>query len=151
MKAFSKNLFKLLLVAAFFGTTLMAGGTAQAIERGGIISVCTAASVKTLDPHKVVGDESYHATFHIFSTLTRIGPDLTAQPELAESWEHNDTATVWTFHLNKKAKFHNGRQVTAEDVKFSLDRALDPKQCFLLPPERHPLPLQKNSLRSGRF
>lgn len=129
MKAFSKNLSKLLLVAAFFGTTLMAGGTAQAIERGGILSVCTAASVKTLDPHKVVGDESYHATFHIFSTLTRIGPDLTAQPELAESWEHNDTATVWTFHLNKKAKFHNGRQVTAEDVKFSLDRALDPKQC----------------------
>ena len=91
--------------------------------------MCTASSVKTLDPHKVVGDESYHATFHIFSTLTRIGDDLTAKPELAESWEHADKAMTWTFHLNKNAKFHNGRPVTAEDVKFSLDRVLDPKQC----------------------
>ena len=127
MKTFSKNLFKLLVVA-FFCTTLMAGGTALAIERGGTLSLCIASSVKTLDPHKVVGDESYHATFHIFSTLTRIGSDLTAKPELAESWEHADNAMTWTFHLNKKAKFHNGRAVTADDVKFSLDRVLDPKQ-----------------------
>jgi len=108
---------------------IMTAGQVLAIERGGTLSVCIASSVKTLDPHKVVGDESYHAVFHIFSTLTRIGDDLTAKPELAESWEHADNAMTWTFHLNKKAKFHNGRPVTAEDVKFSLDRVLDPKQC----------------------
>ncbi|MCK4984999.1 MAG: hypothetical protein KAS40_05740, partial [Desulfobacterales bacterium] len=98
MKAFSKNLFKLLVLAVFC-TALMVGGEAMAIERGGILSLCTSSSVKTLDPHKVVGDESYHATFHIFSTLTRIGFDLTAKPELAESWEHADKAMTWTFHL----------------------------------------------------
>jgi len=128
MKTFSKNLFKLLVLAVFC-TTLMVGGDALAIERGGTLSMCIASSVKTLDPHKVVGDESYHATFHIFNTLTRIGNDLTAKPELAESWEHAGKAMTWTFHLNKNAKFHNGRPVTAEDVKFSLDRVLDPKQC----------------------
>jgi len=128
MRSFSRRGFALFVVA-FFCAGLIVTGTAQAVERGGILSLCTSSSVKTLDPHKVVGDESYHATFHIFNTLTRIGPDLTAKPELAESWEHNGDATVWTFHLNKKAKFHNGRPVTAEDVKFSLDRVLDPKQC----------------------
>ncbi len=104
-------------------------GNGQAVERGGVLSVCIASSVKTLDPHKVVGDESYHATFHIFNTLTRIDTDLTAKPELADSWESADNAATWIFHLNKNAKFHNGRALTAEDVKFSLDRVLDPKQC----------------------
>jgi len=116
------------LLSALFCFALIGGGEVFAIERGGVLKLCTASSVKTLDPHKVVGDESYHATFHIFNTLTRIGSDLTAKPELAESWEHTDGAMTWTFHLNKKAKFHNGREVTAEDVKFSLDRVLDPKQ-----------------------
>ncbi len=128
MQTVSKKMLRL-LAAVLICAPLMMGTQAMAIERGGILSICISSSVKTLDPHKVVGDESYHATFHIFSTLTRIGFDLTAKPELAESWEHNDTATVWTFHLNKNAKFTNGRSVTAEDVKFSLDRVLDPKQC----------------------
>ncbi|MDX2512348.1 MAG: ABC transporter substrate-binding protein [Desulfobacterales bacterium] len=128
MKCFSqKNWFKVIILTVFC-TALLVGGDALAVERGGILTLCTSSSVKTLDPHKVVGDESYHATFHIFSTLTRIGSDLTAKPELAESWEHTDKAMTWTFHLNNKAKFHNGRPVTADDVKFSLDRVLDPKQ-----------------------
>ena len=127
MRTISKKMFWL-LAAALICVPLMMGTQVMAIERGGILSLCTSSSVKTLDPHKVVGDESYHATFHIFSTLTRIGSDLTAKPELAESWEHAGKAMTWTFHLNKKAKFHNGRAVTADDVKFSLDRVLDPKQ-----------------------
>ncbi len=126
-----KSLARILLsclIAAVFSIYATPGGEALAIERGGTLTVAIGASVKTLDPHKVVGDESYHATFHIFSTLTRISPDLSAEPELAESWEHADNAMTWTFHLNKNAKFHNGRTVTAEDVKFSLERVLDPKQ-----------------------
>ncbi len=128
MKKMSVKLL-LLSAAALICIPLITASPAVAIERGGTLSVAISSSVKTLDPHKVVGDESYHATFHIFSTLTRIADDLTAKPELAESWEHADKAMTWTFHLNKKAKFHNGRPVTAEDVKFSLDRVLDPKQC----------------------
>lgn len=63
MKALSKNLFKLLVVGLFCAA-LMVGGEVLALERGGTLSLSISSSVKTLDPHKVVGDESYHATFH---------------------------------------------------------------------------------------
>lgn len=46
-------------------------------------------------------------------------------PAAAESWEANEDATVWTFHL-KDAKFHNGRTVTAEDFKYAWDRISNP-------------------------
>lgn len=101
---------------------------AHAVERGGTITLSIPAPVQTLDPHKVVSHESYPATFHIFSALTRIGRDFGAEPELATSWEPNNAATVWTFHLDENAKFTNGRAVTAEDVKFSLERVLDKTQ-----------------------
>ena len=120
----------LLLVFALAGFAFAAGAKKATIRRGGTLVLSTRGGpVKTVDPHKVVGDESYHATFHIFSALTRINDKMGADPELAESWESSPDAKVWTFHLRKNAYFHNGRQVTAEDVKFSLDRVLDPKQC----------------------
>ncbi len=45
-------------------------------------------------------------------------------PALAESYEHNENATVWTFHLRKNAVFHDGTPVTSEAVKFSIERTM---------------------------
>ncbi|MCD6301602.1 MAG: ABC transporter substrate-binding protein, partial [Staphylothermus sp.] len=45
-------------------------------------------------------------------------------PALAESWESNENGTIWTFHLRKDAKFHDGTPVTAKAVKFSIERTL---------------------------
>jgi len=99
------------------------------VKRGGTIVLAMEGPVRTLDPHKVVGHESYPATFHLFSALTRIGSDMGAEPELAKSWESSKDAMTWTFHLHENAMFHDGSPVTAEDVKFSLERVLDPKEC----------------------
>jgi MarR-like DNA-binding transcriptional regulator SgrR of sgrS sRNA len=46
-------------------------------------------------------------------------------PELAHTWEHNDDYTVWTFYLRKSVKFHHGRVMTAQDVKFTIQRLLN--------------------------
>ncbi len=51
---------------------------------------------------------------------------LEVRPELAESWEISADRTVYTFHLRKSVMFHNGREVTAEDFKYSMERVLDP-------------------------
>ncbi|MCD6332512.1 MAG: ABC transporter substrate-binding protein [Bacteroidales bacterium] len=103
------------------GAAVVEGG----VRRGGTISVAVASPVMQLDPHKVKSEVAYNATFHIFNALTRITSDFGAEPELADSWEHSADAKTWTFYINQNAYFTNGRQVTAEDVKFSLERVLD--------------------------
>ncbi len=90
---------------------------AQSIQRGGALTLSVPGPVSDLDPHKVVSHESYPATFHIFSALTRIGSDFNAEPELAKSWSTNDGGETWIFKLFENAKFHNGRAVTAEDMQ----------------------------------
>lgn len=61
---------------------------------------------------------------NIFEGLTRIGPDGAVQPGLAESWEISDDGKVYTFKLRTGVKFHDGADFSADDVKFSIDRAM---------------------------
>ncbi|MBI1775277.1 MAG: hypothetical protein HYR63_08020 [Proteobacteria bacterium] len=51
------------------------------------------------------------------------------KPGLATSWEAID-ATTWRFHLRQGVKFHDGAPFTAEDVKFTIDRIMDPKTVY---------------------
>lgn len=62
----------------------------------------------------------------IFSGLVMLDENLQVMPDLAERWEVSDDGTVYTFHLRRNATFHNGKPVTAHDVKFSWERAADP-------------------------
>ncbi|RYG39757.1 ABC transporter substrate-binding protein, partial [bacterium] len=55
------------------------------------------------------------------------GEDNTVQPNLAEKWTIDPAGTLYTFKLRPNVKFSNGRTLNAEDVKFSLERACDPK------------------------
>lgn len=66
-------------------------------------------------------DEVVYA--NVFEGLTRIGPDGSVLPALAESWDISDDGLTYTFHLHDGVTFHDGSAMDAEDVKFSLDRA----------------------------
>ena len=66
-------------------------------------------------------DEVLYA--NVFEGLTRIGAGGEVLPALAESWTVSDDGTVYTFKLRTGAKFHDGTPFSADDVKFSLDRA----------------------------
>jgi len=61
----------------------------------------------------------------IFSGLVMLDENLQVVPDLADSWEVSEDGTVYTFHLRRNAYFHNGKPVTAHDVKFSWERAAD--------------------------
>jgi peptide/nickel transport system substrate-binding protein len=81
----------------------------------------------TLDPpnHWTTADSAIGA--HIFDTLVDIqGPELQMQGIIAERWE-NLSPTVWRFHLRPSLKTHDGGELRAEDVKYSLELAMDPK------------------------
>lgn len=68
-------------------------------------------------------DEVVYA--NLFEGLTRIGPDGSVQPGLAERWETDDART-YIFHLHPGVRFHDGSAFDAQDVIFSLDRARAP-------------------------
>jgi oligopeptide transport system substrate-binding protein len=63
----------------------------------------------------------------VFSGLVSYDPNLNLIPDLAASWDISPDGTVYTFHIQPKAIFHNGRPVTADDIVYSWERAADPK------------------------
>ena len=63
----------------------------------------------------------------VFSGLVSLDPHLNIAPDLAETWDVSADGTVYTFHIRQNAKFHNGRDVTADDVAFSWERAASPE------------------------
>ncbi len=61
----------------------------------------------------------------VFSGLVQTSPGLAVIPDLAAGWDISTDGLVYTFHLQPKARFHNGRPVTAQDVVYSWERAAD--------------------------
>jgi len=66
------------------------------------------------------------ATEQLYDGLVGIGPDLTPVPGLADYWKGEPDGRRTAFFLRKGSRFHNGREVTSEDVKFSFERLLRP-------------------------
>jgi peptide/nickel transport system substrate-binding protein len=79
----------------------------------------------TLDPHMHFQRVGILININMFDSLLHKNTKLQYEPSLATSWKAlNDT--TWEFKLRKGVKFHNGDVLTAEDVKFSFDRVLEP-------------------------
>jgi peptide/nickel transport system substrate-binding protein len=79
-----------------------------------------------LDPHTVSSYSSYQILNNVLEGLTFYDDQLNLVPWLAESWEQSEDGLTWTFKLREGVKFHNGREMTAEDVKWSFERLIDP-------------------------
>ena len=95
------------------------------------ISIAMKADPKTLDPQKSIDTMSNKSITLIYDTLLDLDENLNLKPNLAESWERLDDCTV-VFHLKKGVKFHNGEELKAEDVKFTLERAASSPQTLYL-------------------
>ena len=94
---------------------------------GGTLVFARNQDAQSLNP--IVGSADNGSIFvimQIFDQLVEVGDDASPQPGLAESWTSSEDGLTWTFTL-RDAQFSNGDPVTAEDVKFSLDRWKDPE------------------------
>ena len=91
-----------------------------------LISALT-AEPPTLDPH--LGFPNVFSSL-IYDRLVYLDRDSRPQPAIAESWEVNDDGATFVFKLRRGVKFHNGREVVAEDVKYSLERLKQPPSPF---------------------
>lgn len=95
---------------------LAAGGTLRAGMVGG--------SFVSLDPGKASAAPDFWILWAMFNGLTKFDKDMNIVPDLAESWQNPDPVT-WVFKLRQGVKFHDGNEMTADDVKFTLDRVRD--------------------------
>lgn len=86
--------------------------------------------ITTLDPARINQVLQFQIASNILSGLTHINPDLTAEGDLAETWEVSPDGLEWTFKLRKGVTFHNGDPFTADDVIFTYNRSKDPEQSI---------------------
>ena len=92
-------------------------------KAGGSITIAISQDLdQSLDPHVSTSAGKREIFFNIFEGLVKAAPDGSFVPSLAESWEISDDATTFTFKLRDGVKFHNGSELTAEDVIFTLDK-----------------------------
>ena len=80
----------------------------------------------TLDPHLTTDATSAQVIVEVFGGLVTIDQHLNVVPDLAENWDISQNGTVYTFRIRPDATFHDGKPVTAEDVRWSLERATSP-------------------------
>ena len=87
----------------------------------------------TLDPAKIPDLYTAELLQHSFESLTRYNGKNEIEPCLAEKWDISPDGKTYTFHLRAGVKFHNGREMVADDVKYSWERALSPKTASPAP------------------
>jgi peptide/nickel transport system substrate-binding protein len=108
------------------GQSLVAPAAAQSLPRGGTLRIgMRCQDLKS--PHTYSWVESSNSARQVLDYLTVTGPDNITRPGLIEKWEASPDLKTWTLRVRRSVKWHNGRQLTADDVIWNLKHVLDPK------------------------
>lgn len=132
-----KKVIAVLLSAAFLALQLtacggagqspqggaQASGTAQPVSKDGIV-IGIATEPPVLDPQSTTAHTARQVYCNIYSNLLAKTEAGEYVGDLAESYEASADGLTYTFHLRKGAKFHNGEEVKASDVKFTMERGM---------------------------
>ncbi len=122
-----KTLLSALAGAALAGLAATASW-AEEPRMGGTMTVTYKDDVSTLDPAIGYDWQNWSMIKSLFDGLMDYRPGTTELvPDLAEGYEISGDGKTYTFTLRQGVKFHNGREMTADDVKYSLERVIDPK------------------------
>ena len=121
-KTLSLILALLMLAGAFAGCGDQPGTAGESTKDSLVFSIN--ADIVTTDCHMARDTVTGIVHYQIYETLVRDQPGEGLVPALAESWEFSADNTEITFKLRENVKFHNGDTMTAEDVAFSLNRAI---------------------------
>ncbi len=117
-------------ISVYFMTALLtmtalggcAGGTGESSEDKSSVVVGIQQDIDSLDPHKATAAGTKEILFNIFEGLVKPDPNGNLMKAVASDYSISEDGLVYTFTLRDGVKFHNGNDVTAEDVKYSLER-----------------------------
>ena len=117
-------------LGAVAATSMINTAFAQTPKKGGQLRMVfhNSSQLETFDPIKRFNRLMAHRDRAVYNCLTDFTPDLVTRPGLAESWESNETATEWVFHLRKGVEYHNGRSLHAKDVVYSINRVFNKEE-----------------------
>jgi peptide/nickel transport system substrate-binding protein len=104
----------------FFTACTRSGGTEQEQERGSLV-IAVASDPATFDLHYAASMVEGWIGNNIYDGLLFFDDEGNIEPLLAESYEISPDGLVYTFHLRKGVKFHNGEELTARDVAFTIE------------------------------
>jgi ABC-type transport system substrate-binding protein len=109
------------LLLSLFALSL---GAAKAQDK--VLHITLNPDMRTTDPHIAYETETWPTASLFYVGLIKLKDPGTPIPALAESWTVSDDGTTFTFKLRDGIKFSNGREITADDVKYSFERLLNP-------------------------
>ena len=114
------------LVCGALTIALVAGSGDKAGESASQITIGIPQDIEdSLDPHKAVAAGTKEVLFNLYEGLVKPDSSGELQPAIASDYSISEDATTYTFTLREGVKFHDGSMVTAEDVKYSIDRCAD--------------------------
>ncbi|MFD1790185.1 ABC transporter substrate-binding protein [Ochrobactrum teleogrylli] len=114
--------------ALALGLAISFGAQAADIKQGGSMIVTYKDDVSTLDPAIGYDWQNWSMIKSLFDGLMDYEPGTTnLRKEIAEDYTISEDGKTFTFKLRKGVKFHNGRELTADDVKYSIERVVNPK------------------------
>ena len=126
MKAF-KKLWRLIILSATLTVALCACGGDKAGDASAHITIGIPQDLEeTLDPHEAMAAGTREILFNIYEGLVKPDSNGDLKPAVADEYSVSEDGLTYTFHLRKGVKFHNGKDVTADDVLYSIKRNADP-------------------------
>src|SRR2546427_2199484 len=123
---------RLTVVAVCVGALLAAGvtgpATAQTPVSGGHFRRALSSDPANLDPALTNTSRAIAVKMAIFDSLLRQNPKtLAIEPGAAEAWSVGGDGKILTFRLHRGIRFHHGREMTSDDVKYTIERTLTPQ------------------------
>jgi peptide/nickel transport system substrate-binding protein len=98
----------------------------QEPKRGGTITMAIQKDLVIMNPLVATKSTDKMLRELAFESLLGLDREGRIQPNLAERWDISPDGKVYTFHLRRGVKFHNGQEMTAEDAKFAIDYSMNP-------------------------
>ena len=131
MQLFKGSIMRLRYVAAAILAALVVGAPVPGWTADpGTFTVATRLTDSTFDPAFHYGEFDAMDILNLYEPLVYPVPGDLPKPHLAESWDASTDGKTWTFKLRKGVKFHDGSELTAEDVVYSMDRMLAIKKGY---------------------
>ncbi len=119
--------FLIFTLVGLTGWVMTAKSASDKPKRGGTLTMAVRKDITLMNPLVTTRSTDRSIRELMFESLLGVDLKGNIQPYLAESWNISKDGKTYTFNLRKGVKFHDGREMTAADAKFSIDYTMNPK------------------------